>query len=194
MEAPDEPAKAAGALPAPPPEPPEPPEPAPPGADSFCRICLDQEPATDLIAPCSCAGTLAHAHESCLLAWARESGALRCEICRRDYAPGLAARLGADARVRAAAALSRLEAGGGAAEEAGEAPGARRRALFRALLFAAVLAGLLALLVFLGLKAGDAAWAGILLRVLALALPIALLLHAALTCSAMRRAGRMPRA
>ncbi len=47
-------------------------------------------------------------------------------------------------------------------------------------------------MVFLGLKAGDAAWAGILLRVLALALPIALLLHAAVTCSAMRRAGRMP--
>lgn len=61
-----------------------------------CRICLatdtDDDAGDDdgvMVQPCSCTGTLEHAHLGCLKAWVRERADLVCEICKAPYAQKL---------------------------------------------------------------------------------------------------------
>ena len=60
--------------------------------ETCCRICLDAEPARDLISPCSCMGSTKYVHQGCLLEYAKknnkiaynlssETYELKCEIC-----------------------------------------------------------------------------------------------------------------
>lgn len=50
-----------------------------------CRICLFSEPVDELMTPCHCMGTVAHAHLSCLQKWCAEKRSLVCELCGRRY-------------------------------------------------------------------------------------------------------------
>ena len=50
-----------------------------------CRICLAADSAEELIQPCSCCGTLAYTHMSCLKTWVQERGSLMCELCGQRY-------------------------------------------------------------------------------------------------------------
>ena len=47
-----------------------------------CRICFDEEEASALLSPCSCAGTSQYVHTECLLAWIQASRRDRCEVCK----------------------------------------------------------------------------------------------------------------
>ncbi|KAG9474401.1 hypothetical protein GDO78_004612 [Eleutherodactylus coqui] len=59
--------------------------------EDLCRICLMGGEATDLIAPCQCAGSLKHVHTECMKRWLLakiKSGAdlntvVTCEMCRQ---------------------------------------------------------------------------------------------------------------
>ncbi len=52
-----------------------------------CRICRDCEPCNDLIAPCSCIGSIEYVHRSCLDKWrsTSETRFRECEICKFVY-------------------------------------------------------------------------------------------------------------
>lgn len=50
-----------------------------------CRICLSSDDKDQLIRPCSCTGTLAYAHTSCLKLWVQERCMLVCELCGQKY-------------------------------------------------------------------------------------------------------------
>lgn len=47
-----------------------------------CRICFDEEEASALLSPCSCAGTSQYVHTECLLSWIQASRRDRCEVCK----------------------------------------------------------------------------------------------------------------
>ena len=60
--------------------------------DTNCRICLDVEPARDLVSPCNCMGSTKFVHQGCLLEYAKKNNKiiyneasvrfeLKCEIC-----------------------------------------------------------------------------------------------------------------
>ncbi|GAB4817707.1 hypothetical protein N2152v2_004753 [Parachlorella kessleri] len=52
---------------------------------AVCRICLEEDTCSNLEAPCSCSGTMKHAHHSCLQRWCNEKGDLTCEICKQPF-------------------------------------------------------------------------------------------------------------
>jgi hypothetical protein len=54
-----------------------------------CRICLSADHQDDLVQPCSCDGTVKHAHLECLRAWVRERQQLECELCGKPYKPSI---------------------------------------------------------------------------------------------------------
>lgn len=61
-----------------------------------CRICLQQEPNTDLLErPCCCRGSMEYAHKQCIQKWIAErllqTGPRMptCEVCKTTYAPHL---------------------------------------------------------------------------------------------------------
>lgn len=58
-----------------------------PREEPICRICrLNSEKAREkLISPCSCKGTLAYIHRTCLEKWLKRSGTTYCELCRFNY-------------------------------------------------------------------------------------------------------------
>ena len=56
--------------------------------DGRCRICMQSDSATQLLAPCRCIGTVKHVHEACLKAWILAQGRLtnqQCELCKAPY-------------------------------------------------------------------------------------------------------------
>lgn len=48
-----------------------------------CRVCL--EAGGDFCQPCSCAGTMGHAHPSCIQRWILEKRGMTCEVCKGSY-------------------------------------------------------------------------------------------------------------
>ncbi|PNH10853.1 hypothetical protein TSOC_002326 [Tetrabaena socialis] len=52
---------------------------------ALCRICLEEDSADLLEAPCACTGTQKFAHHECIQRWVDEKGHLRCEICDQPY-------------------------------------------------------------------------------------------------------------
>lgn len=56
-----------------------------PATSGSCRICLEEDLVGNLEQPCSCSGTLRHAHKACLQKWVTEKGDLKCEICGVTY-------------------------------------------------------------------------------------------------------------
>ncbi|XP_026314068.1 uncharacterized protein LOC113225831 isoform X2 [Hyposmocoma kahamanoa] len=56
-----------------------------PGTDNICRICFGGESAERLVRPCSCRGTIAAVHRSCLERWLLQAATSYCELCRHHY-------------------------------------------------------------------------------------------------------------
>ncbi|KAI9205132.1 uncharacterized protein BJ171DRAFT_598711 [Polychytrium aggregatum] len=54
-----------------------------------CRVCLGEDCAESLIAPCKCSGSARFIHADCLRQWRLACGAptgrLRCEVCHTNY-------------------------------------------------------------------------------------------------------------
>lgn len=50
-----------------------------------CRICLEADWRSALIAPCDCDGSVRYTHKECLRKWAVESGRRECEICHAPF-------------------------------------------------------------------------------------------------------------
>jgi hypothetical protein len=48
-----------------------------------CRICYGEE--GELVAPCSCTGSMSLAHEACVRRWARELVSKHCRMCGQYY-------------------------------------------------------------------------------------------------------------
>jgi len=57
--------------------------------DRICRNCHDTSPENDLIAPCTCSGSVKWVHRKCLDQWRAVSpnaeSFYTCDICHRDY-------------------------------------------------------------------------------------------------------------
>nr|CAH7725035.1 unnamed protein product [Callosobruchus chinensis] len=51
----------------------------------LCRICYDGDKDEELIQPCSCKGTVAFVHKSCLETWLGESNTTACELCHTTF-------------------------------------------------------------------------------------------------------------
>ncbi|XP_043279591.1 E3 ubiquitin-protein ligase MARCHF3-like isoform X2 [Venturia canescens] len=51
----------------------------------YCRICHEDSSIEELIDPCSCSGTLALIHSSCLEKWLSTSNTEHCEICQHVF-------------------------------------------------------------------------------------------------------------
>nr|CAI5841304.1 unnamed protein product [Callosobruchus analis] len=51
----------------------------------LCRICYDGDKDEELIQPCSCKGTVAFVHKSCLETWLGESNTTACELCHTAF-------------------------------------------------------------------------------------------------------------
>ncbi|CAJ2672417.1 unnamed protein product [Trifolium pratense] len=49
-----------------------------------CRICHDEDEDLNMDTPCSCCGTLKHAHRICVQRWCNEKGDTTCEICQQQ--------------------------------------------------------------------------------------------------------------
>ncbi|XP_045773390.1 uncharacterized protein LOC123872850 isoform X2 [Maniola jurtina] len=54
-------------------------------SDNICRICFGGESAERLVRPCSCRGTIAAVHRSCLERWLLQAATSYCELCRHHY-------------------------------------------------------------------------------------------------------------
>ncbi|CAH9062085.1 unnamed protein product [Cuscuta epithymum] len=52
-----------------------------------CRICQDEDLASNMETPCSCCGSLKYAHRDCVQRWCNEKGDTVCEICRQNFQP-----------------------------------------------------------------------------------------------------------
>lgn len=65
-----------------------------------CRICGDGPNDEELISPCGCAGSMAHAHRKCVAEWIRRNGSPVCPICCRLYTDPVLCTLGFAARYR----------------------------------------------------------------------------------------------
>ncbi|KAG6716358.1 hypothetical protein I3842_04G045300 [Carya illinoinensis] len=46
-----------------------------------CRICHDEDEESNMETPCSCCGSLKHAHRICVQRWCNAKGDNICEIC-----------------------------------------------------------------------------------------------------------------
>ncbi|XP_045793525.1 uncharacterized protein LOC123888491 isoform X2 [Trifolium pratense] len=56
----------------------------PPNTLAQCRICHDEDEDLNMDTPCSCCGTLKHAHRICVQRWCNEKGDTTCEICQQQ--------------------------------------------------------------------------------------------------------------
>ncbi|XP_035550611.1 E3 ubiquitin-protein ligase MARCHF2-like isoform X1 [Juglans regia] len=56
-----------------------------------CRICHDEDEESNMETPCSCCGSLKHAHRKCVQRWCNVKGDNICEICLQQYKPGYTA-------------------------------------------------------------------------------------------------------
>ncbi|XP_050670139.1 uncharacterized protein LOC126968947 isoform X2 [Leptidea sinapis] len=56
-----------------------------PPSDTICRICFGGASAERLVRPCSCRGTIAAVHRSCLERWLLQAVTSHCELCRHHY-------------------------------------------------------------------------------------------------------------
>ncbi|GBP83455.1 E3 ubiquitin-protein ligase MARCH3 [Eumeta japonica] len=54
-------------------------------SDQICRICFGGESSERLVRPCSCRGTIAAVHRSCLERWLQQAASSYCELCRHHY-------------------------------------------------------------------------------------------------------------
>ncbi|XP_045498118.1 E3 ubiquitin-protein ligase MARCHF3-like isoform X1 [Colias croceus] len=54
-------------------------------SDNICRICFGGSSAERLVRPCSCRGTIAAVHRSCLERWLLQAATSHCELCRHHY-------------------------------------------------------------------------------------------------------------
>ncbi|CAG9136846.1 unnamed protein product [Plutella xylostella] len=54
-------------------------------SENICRICFGGESAERLVRPCSCRGTVAAVHRSCLERWLLQASTSYCELCRHHY-------------------------------------------------------------------------------------------------------------
>ncbi|CAG9561573.1 unnamed protein product [Danaus chrysippus] len=54
-------------------------------SDNICRICFGGESGERLVKPCSCRGTIAAVHRSCLERWLLQAATSYCELCRHHY-------------------------------------------------------------------------------------------------------------
>lgn len=54
-------------------------------SDNICRICFGGESAERLVRPCSCRGTIAAVHRTCLERWLLQAASSYCELCRHHY-------------------------------------------------------------------------------------------------------------
>ncbi|KAJ2938021.1 hypothetical protein O0L34_g14472 [Tuta absoluta] len=52
---------------------------------NICRICFGGESAERLVRPCSCRGTIAAVHRTCLERWLLQAATSYCELCRHHY-------------------------------------------------------------------------------------------------------------
>ncbi|XP_010554013.1 PREDICTED: uncharacterized protein LOC104823916 [Tarenaya hassleriana] len=52
-----------------------------------CRICHDEDLNSEMETPCSCSGSLKHAHRRCVQRWCNEKGDTICEICHQQFEP-----------------------------------------------------------------------------------------------------------
>lgn len=50
-----------------------------------CRICFEEEEASALLSPCSCAGSSRYVHTECILLWVQTSRRDRCEVCKVPF-------------------------------------------------------------------------------------------------------------
>lgn len=53
-----------------------------------CRICHDEDEASNMETPCACSGSLKYAHRRCVQMWCNEKGNIICEICQQQFKPG----------------------------------------------------------------------------------------------------------
>lgn len=56
-----------------------------------CRICQEEDEASNMEIPCSCCGSLKYAHRKCIQRWCNEKGDTTCEICLQQFKPGYTA-------------------------------------------------------------------------------------------------------
>lgn len=56
-----------------------------------CRICHDEDEASNMETPCACSGSLKYAHRRCVQMWCNEKGDTICEICQQQFKPGYSA-------------------------------------------------------------------------------------------------------
>ncbi|KAL9270443.1 putative E3 ubiquitin ligase SUD1 [Drosera capensis] len=61
------------------------------GKSAECRICHDEDIASNMEVPCSCCGSMKYAHRPCVQMWCNEKGNIVCEICRQQFKPGYTA-------------------------------------------------------------------------------------------------------
>ncbi|XP_039753417.1 uncharacterized protein LOC120628846 [Pararge aegeria] len=54
-------------------------------SEHICRICFGGASTERLVRPCSCRGTIAAVHRSCLERWLLQAAASYCELCRHHY-------------------------------------------------------------------------------------------------------------
>jgi hypothetical protein len=171
-----------------------------------CRICLMSDDVGQLIEPCHCTGSVKYVHLKCLKLWLHETADLTCEICKSTYNDALLPELEPDLLIgleernrrnnrrlrhqpsRDDNATDRI-----AAEQQRRVEEQRhstRRFWMRALCFTVPLTILIVMLLFLGMNASDSAWASVLLRILAFALPAFIVLRIVFSCWDVARFGR----
>ena len=51
----------------------------------ICRICHCSSDEEELIRPCRCSGSVAHAHKSCIRKWIISSTNVACELCNYEF-------------------------------------------------------------------------------------------------------------
>ncbi|KAL6848626.1 hypothetical protein ACP4OV_021209 [Aristida adscensionis] len=56
-----------------------------------CRICQEDDDEAYMETPCSCKGSLKHAHRKCIQRWCDEKGDTICEICLKQFKPNYTA-------------------------------------------------------------------------------------------------------
>lgn len=183
-------------------------KPDPPDSVQDCRICLMQDTAAKLVEPCYCLGSVRYAHLDCLKAWAAQRADLHCEICKAKYTdivlPYLEPEVKKVVEERQAARAAALLAARTQTrlplpppttddDEGEQSYLGSRKFWTRAAFLLGVLGVIIGLLLFLGLYAGDDAWAAILLRVLAFVLPLLIVLRAVMACLELRRLEREER-
>lgn len=151
--------------------------------ESDCRYCLLSDAPANLIAPCSCDGTLRWCHYKCLEHWVQEKRALICEICGQPYAESIRSELvhtvaqaeKLEQERRDAALAAELE--GGANQRTGlptmDRPVARMWC--RIIVLIVITFALLYVVLFLSKGTHFSFWTLMLLRVLSFVLPFYLI-------------------